>query len=443
MSSVFIVDAERRPLNPVHPGHARRLLKVGSAAVWRRYPFTLIRKHAVPHAVPRPLRQKVDPGSRATGMALVDDATGQVVWAAELTHRGRQVHERLLARRAVRRSRRMRHTRYRPARFANRRRREGWLPPSLESRVQNVVTWVARLRRLAPVAALSQELVRFDTQLLANPEIDGVEYQQGELAGYEVREYVLEKWGRACAYCHTSGRPLELDHIIPRTHPDGSERVSNLAPACRPCNETKGNRTAAEFGHPEVQARAKQPLKDAGAMNATRWALHRRLVALDLPVEVGTGGRTKWNRTRRGLPKAHWTDAACVGASTPETLRVGGVVPLAITATGRHSRQMRGTDAHGLPDKAPKATSVVGASVRGTSSARWPPPQARRWGCTWGGLPCGPPARAISRPLPGPCRASIIAIAGRSIAATAMRIREERRRFLLRPKGRGLRAAMG
>ena len=355
-----MVDAERRPLNPVHPGHARRLLKAGSAAVWRRYPFTLIRKRAVPHAVPRPLRLKVDPGSRATGMALIEDATGQVVWAAELTHRGRQVHERLLARRAVRRARRMRHTRYRPARFANRRRREGWLPPSLESRVQNVVTWVARLRRLAPVAALSQELVRFDTQLLANPEIDGVEYQQGELAGYEVREYVLEKWGRACAYCHTSGRPLELDHIIPRTHLDGSERVANLVRACRPCNETKGNRTAAEFGHPEVQARAKQPLKDAGAMNATRWALHRRLVALDLPVEVGTGGRTKWNRTRRGLPKAHWTDAACVGASTPETLRVGGVVPLAITAMGRHSRQMRGTDAHGFPDKASKATSVVG-----------------------------------------------------------------------------------
>jgi 5-methylcytosine-specific restriction endonuclease McrA len=288
--------------------------------------------------------------------------------------------------------RRMRHTRYRPARFANRRRREGWLPPALESRVQNVVTWVARLRRLAPVFALSQELVRFDTQLLANPEIDGVEYQQGELAGYEVRAYVLEKWGRACAYCHTSGLPLELDPIVPQTRPDGSDRVSNLAPACRSCNETKGHRTAADFGHPEVQARAQQPLKDAAAVNATRWALHRRLVATNLPVAVGTGGRTKWNRTRRGLLKAHWTDAACVGASTPEALRVGGVVPLASTAMGRHSRQMRRTDAHGFPDKAPKATSVVGgfrtgASAREISSARWYLLQARRWGCTWGGSP--------------------------------------------------------
>src|SRR5260221_8706005 len=167
MASVFVVDAERRPLNPVHPVHARRLLKTGSAAVWRRYPFTLIRKRVVPHAVSRLLRLKIDPGSRATGMALVEDATGQVVWAAELTHRGRQVHERLLARRAVRRSRRMRHTRYRPARFANRRRREGGLAPALGSRVPNVGTGGGRLRPPPPLAAPSPELVRFARQLLA------------------------------------------------------------------------------------------------------------------------------------------------------------------------------------------------------------------------------------------------------------------------------------
>ena len=32
---------------------------------------------------------------------------------------------------------------------------------------------------------------------MENAEISGVEYQQGELQGYEVREYLLEKWGRA------------------------------------------------------------------------------------------------------------------------------------------------------------------------------------------------------------------------------------------------------
>jgi hypothetical protein len=135
--------------------------------------------------------------------------------------------------------------------------------------------------------------------------------------------------------------------------------VSTLTIACKPCNDAKGTRTAEEFGHAEIQAQARQPLRDAAAVNATRWALYQRLVQTGLPVETGTGGRTKWNRSRRELPKTHWLDAACVGASTPERLHVDSIVPLRITAMGWHSRQMCRTDAQGFPNKAAKATSVV------------------------------------------------------------------------------------
>ncbi|HKB46650.1 MAG TPA: RRXRR domain-containing protein, partial [Ktedonobacterales bacterium] len=106
MSSVFVVDTEYRPLNPLHPGEARRLLSAGKAAVWRRYPFTLILKRAVPEAEPEPLRMKLDPGSKMTGRALVNDTTGQVIWAGELAHRGQVIREALLARRTIRRARR-------------------------------------------------------------------------------------------------------------------------------------------------------------------------------------------------------------------------------------------------------------------------------------------------------------------------------------------------
>jgi RRXRR protein len=188
MSFVLVVDQERKPLDPVHPGRARHLLTSGRAAVLRRYPFTLILKTVVPDARPEPLRVKIDPGSKTTGIAVVNDATGQVVWAGELAHRGEQVKERLAQRRACRRSRRQRHTRYRPARFANRGRHAGWLPPSLQSRLANVRTWVDRLRRWCPIDAISLELVKFDTQLMQDAEISGVEYQQGTLAGYEVKE---------------------------------------------------------------------------------------------------------------------------------------------------------------------------------------------------------------------------------------------------------------
>jgi 5-methylcytosine-specific restriction endonuclease McrA len=176
------------------------------------------------------------------------------------------------------------------------------------------------------------------------------------LAGYEVREYLLEKWGRNCAYCGATDRPLQVEHSVPQAR-HGPDRISNLTLACTTCNDAKGDRTAEEFGYPQIQAQ--QPLRDAAAVNATRWALYHQLSALGLPLETGAGGQTKWNRTRRDLPKAHWTDAAYVGASTPAILDMRGVVPLAMRAMGRQSRQMCRTNAAGFPDKAPKATSRV------------------------------------------------------------------------------------
>jgi len=282
----------------------------------------------------------------------------QVIWAAELTHRGQAIRDALLRRSQQRCFRRQRQTRYRAARFLNRAKPKGWLAPSLKSRLDNIWTWGVRLARACPITSLSQELVRFDTQLMQNAEISGVEYQQGELQGYEVREYLLEKWGRECAYCGVKDLPLEVEHIIPKTR-GGSHRVSNLSLACHDCNEEKGTQTAAEFGHPEVQAKAKQPLKDAAAVNATRWALFNRLKLTGLPVEVGTGGRTKFNRFSQGYPKAHWIDAACVGES-------GGAVKLSAThrsllikATGRQSRQMTRPDQYGFPRTAAKISSTA------------------------------------------------------------------------------------
>jgi hypothetical protein len=109
-------------------------------------------------------------------------------------------------------------------------------------------------------------------QAMVNPEISGVEYQQGTLAGYEIKEYLLQKWGRQCAYCKAKSIPLQVEHIIPRSR-GGTKRVSNLTVACEDCNQSKNNLTAAEFGHPNIQKQALRPLKDATAVNATRYAI--------------------------------------------------------------------------------------------------------------------------------------------------------------------------
>lgn len=330
------------------------LLSEGKAAVYRRFPFTIILKYAVPNPETQPLRLKIDPGAKTTGMAIVNDATGEVVWAGELTHRGFQIRAALTSRRGIRRSRRARHTRYRQPRFDNRRRQEGWLPPSLQSRVENIATWVEKLRKLCPIIALSQELVRFDTQLMQDANISGVQYQQGTLAGYELREYLLEKWNRQCAYCQIKDVPLQVEHIVPRSK-GGSNRVNNLCLACEPCNQKKGNQDLCDFLSElpdlasRILAQAKRPLTDTAAVNATRWALYRRLKATGLPVEVGTGGRTKFNRTTLGLKKQHWIDAATVGASTPNQLLIDGIKPLQIPAKGHGTRQMCGTNKYGFP----------------------------------------------------------------------------------------------
>ena len=345
---VLVLSSDKQPLDPCHPARARQLLKAGKAAVLRRYPFTIILKdRTADEAATTPHRVKLDPGSKTTGIALVSETTGKVVWAAELRHRGQAIKNALDSRRALRRSRRNRKTRYRQPRVLNRRKAEGWLAPSLMSRVYNITTWVNRLRRLAPVTALSMELVKFDTQAMQNPEVSGVEYQQGELAGYEVREYLLEKWGRKCAYCGATNTPLEIEHIIPRSR-GGSNRVSNLTLACQDCNQRKGNKTEAEFGHPDIQGKAKQPLKDAAAVNATRRTLWRRLSETGLPIECGTGGRTKYNRVRLGLPKAHYLDAACVGESGADVIAPHTLRPMGIKAMGHGRRLMCATDAYGF-----------------------------------------------------------------------------------------------
>ncbi len=362
--SVFVLDTNKTPLAPCHEAKARKLLDEGRAAIFRRYPFTIILKHAAQYPSVPELRVKLDPGSKTTGIAVIDEKSGTVVFAAEVSHRGHKIKESLDGRRAIRKSRRNRKTRYRKARWQNRRNKQaGWLPPSIMSRIANILTWVTRLRKVCHITAISIERVKFDMQLLENPEISGIEYQQGTLQGYEVREYLLEKWGRACAYCGKQDAPLQIEHIHPRAN-GGTNRISNLCLACEKCNIAKGAKDIRDFlkKKPDrlekIFAQAKAPLRDATAVNATRWELFRQLQSFDLPIECGSGGLTKFNRTMRELPKAHWIDAACVGKSTPEVVKIAGIRPLLITAHGRGCRQVQHNDKYGFPKGSPKQGKV-------------------------------------------------------------------------------------
>ena len=355
---VFVIDTNKQPLNPISPKKARRLLDKGKAAVFRTYPFTIILKTAIDQPLLISCQIKIDPGSRFTGFALVRD--NQVIWAMELEHRGSLIQKKLSSRRAVRRGRRNRNTRYRKPRFLNRKRPENWLPPSLEHRILTIQTWVKRLIKFSPVSEIWVEQVKFDIQRINNPEISGVEYQQGELAGYEVREYLLEKWGRQCTYCGKKDIPLQIEHIQPKSK-GGSNRVSNLCLSCDKCNLKKSNKPIEEFltKKPEllqkIKSKAKLPLKDAAAVNATRNKLVRILAQI-LPVKTGTAAQTKYNRIRLNLPKEHWIDAACVGdpprgnkPNALQTLKLITNQPLRVICKGQGGRQKAALNKYGYP----------------------------------------------------------------------------------------------
>jgi 5-methylcytosine-specific restriction endonuclease McrA len=314
--------------------------------VHRVKPFVIrLRDRREEHSALQPVTLKIDPGSRTTGMALARIETtpeGEVqhaLFLSEVRHRGEEVHEAKNKQAAARRRRRSVNLRHRAPRFLNRRRLPGWLPPSIRSRVDNVVSWTARFCRFAPVIRLEVEQVRFDLQLIQNPEITGMEYQHGELAGWELRTYLLIKYDYTCAYCGKQGVPFELDHQVPRSR-GGSNRTSNLVLACHACNAAKGDQTAIEFGHPEVAAGAKVPLKDAAAVNTTRYRLVEELRCFGVPIRTWSGGRTRWNRERFGLEKAHALDALAVGDLIGAKLGKLTTLQIRATGRGRHCRTL-------------------------------------------------------------------------------------------------------
>ena len=354
--SVFVQDRKHRPLMPCRPARARRLLKSGRARVVRLFPFTIrLTDRLIEDSKLQPVLVKIDPGSRQTGVALVradEKAHHHALFFINLVHRGESIRDALTARRNCRRRRRG-NLRHRAPRFLNRTKPQGWLPPSLRHRVDTATAWVAKLVKLAPVTGIVEELVKFDAQKLQNPEISGTEYQQGTLFEYEVREYLLEKFGRKCVYCGAENVSLNIDHVVPKAR-GGSNRISNLVLSCVNCNQKKDSQPVEVFlkNRPEVldriKRRLKTPLRDAATVNATRWSLFNALKVFGLPVETGSGALTKLNRHTFGVPKEHRLDALCAGRVNgvhyPEGMGI-----LQVRCTGRGNYQRTRVDKYGFP----------------------------------------------------------------------------------------------
>jgi 5-methylcytosine-specific restriction endonuclease McrA len=321
---VFVLSKEGIPLMPTTPRRARLWLKARRAKVVRYEPFTIQLRFETT-SFTQSVSVGVDTGSKTVGTAAI--VSGETLLQAEV-HLRTDISEKLNRRRTYRRTRRSRKTRYRVARYANRRRRAGWLPPAVSSKLAATLKAVRLVASLLPVRQVNVEIASFDTQKMRNAEITGVAYQQGTLFGYQVREYLLEKWQRTCAYCGAKDSALQVEHIVPQGR-GGSNRVDNLTLACAPCNQRKGNKTAAEFGFPQIQAQARLPLRDAAHVSTLKTALLTQLALQfgEQQVQVRYGYQTKYQRIQvLKLSKSHAHDAVAIACEVGEMVKPLSVV---------------------------------------------------------------------------------------------------------------------
>ena len=351
---VPVIDAEQRPLAPCSPRRARILVQQGKANGRHQngiYYLTLHR--TVPQESIQSSSLMIDPGKSFTGIAIVRDDEQQnrtILFCATLRHRN-DVRKRLTQRASFRRTRRGR-LRFRKPRFSNRRRSAGWLPPSLRSRLDNTITWVYRLNGLIAISEIHVETTQFDVQHLRNPRVHGKDYQQGPLYQTTLRAFVIHRDNSTCRYCGKKARPVELDHVIPRSL-SGPDSPWNLVVACHKCNQRKGNKSLAEFlkRRPQrladIKAQLQKPLASAAHMNVIIPELLRRLCQQGHHVTEHDAAQTAANRQTLNVKKDHHIDAAVLGE--PATLREVPNHILSIKAIGRGQRKRIMPDQYGTP----------------------------------------------------------------------------------------------
>lgn len=356
---VFVLNRSKKPLNMISHAEARILLKNRLAVVHKVYPFTIRLKDNSCVSKDKTYTVKVDPGSKHTGIAIVDN-NNSVVMLAEIEHRGHLIKKDLASRRMIGRSRRARKTRYREAKFLNRTKPKGWLNPSVKSRADNVINFVKKYKKIININKVMIENVSFDTtQMSSNIKLWGSDYQQGPLYGTNLRKFIFSKTNGRCSYCGALAQ--EIDHVIPRVQ-GGSNSIYNLTPICKSCNKKKSNLSLKDFGKfmnkDYSHLEPKKTPKDASIVQAAKNYMVKEITKLVSDTTAHDSLMTKKNREQLDLPKQHYYDALSIGEIPSKFIFLTDKI-LVISAKGRGIRQMCLMDKYGFPRTFAKTSKTV------------------------------------------------------------------------------------
>lgn len=303
---VYVLDINGHPLMPTERhGKVKHLLKNGKAKVVKRCPFTiqLLYKSLT---YTQSIILGVDAGSKHIGLSATTN--DKEFYASDVELRT-DIVKLISKRRELSRSRRNRKTRYRQARFDNRKRKDGWLAPSISQKIKCHIKVVENVHKILPITNIVVETASFDIQKIKNPNIKDTEYQQGEqLDFWNVREYVLFRDEHICQCCKgkTKDKILNVHHIESRK--TGGNAPNNLITLCETCHKGYHNGTV------RLPKTIKRGIifRDAAFMGIMRWAFYNKLREKYKNVSMTYGYITKNTRIENKLPKKHYVDARCI-----------------------------------------------------------------------------------------------------------------------------------
>ena len=295
----------------------RILLKTKKAKVTKRCPFTIQLAYDSTNYT-QEVTLGVDAGSKHIGLSAT--TKDKVLFESDVELRN-DITDLLSTRRQNRRTRRNRKTRYRKPRFNNRRRKDGWLAPSVQNKVNTHLTVIRKAHEILPIAKIIVEVASFDIQKIKNPTISGTKYQQGERLGFwNIREYVLFRDGHTCQCCKGKSKDkiLNVHHIESRK--TGGDAPNNLITLCETCH------TGYHKGTVKLPKTIRRGMsfRDATFMGIMRWAFYNKLKEIYPNVSLTYGYITKNTRIESGLPKDHYIDARCISGN-PKAVSDGTV----------------------------------------------------------------------------------------------------------------------
>ena len=315
---VYVINKNGQPLMPTE-NHAkvRILLKTKKARVVKRCPFIIQLVYDGTNYT-QDITLGVDSGSKHIGLSAT--TKDKVLFESDVELRN-DIVDLLSTRRQNRRTRRNHKTRYRKSRFDNRRRKDGWLAPSVQNKVDTHLTVIRRVHEILPITKVIVEVASFDIQRIKNPTISGTEYQQGEqLDFWNVREYILFRDGHICQCCKGKSKDkiLNVHHIESRKI--GGDAPNNLITLCETCHTDYHKGT---IKLPKTITRGIS-FRDATFMGIMRWAFYNKLKEIYSNVSLTYGYITKNTRIENNLLKDHYIDARCISGN-PKAISDGTV----------------------------------------------------------------------------------------------------------------------